>query len=243
MGFGYLFLGYLIAYVLYFTVQAFGVGGLALLIGYGAMLLGLVGLTGYQRSFAIAKWLCLPLLLLSLYRLMNDLGTMFLWDLPIFESSVVTVLSWVEFAFVIIFQFAILYGVREIAAEVELLHIATKAVRNAIFVSLYAVVYLFANGIFVGNAEIRGYFSFPLVITELVYLLFNLLLLLSCTKNICAEGQEDVPKTPHRFEWLNRLDRSYERTRQKNIDDARAAGEALVARRNKKREEKRNRSK
>jgi hypothetical protein len=104
-------------------------------------------------------------------------------------------------------------------------------------------VYLFANGIFVGNAEIRGYFSFPLVITELVYLLFNLLLLLSCTKNICAEGQEDVPKTPHRFEWLNRLDRSYERTRQKNIDDARAAGEALVARRNKKREEKRNRSK
>ncbi len=243
MGFGYLFLGYLIAYVLYFTVQAFGVGGLALLIGYGTMLLGLVGLTRYQRSFAIAKWLCLPLIVLALYRLANDLGTMFLWDLPIFHVTVVTVLSWIEFALAMLFQFAILYGVREIATEVELGHIATKAVRNAIFVVLYTLVYLFSKVVFVNNATVFGYLQFPLVLTELVYILFNLLLLVSCTKNICAEGQEDVPQTPHRFEWLNRLDRSYERTRQKNIDSARAAGEALAARRNQKRQEKRNRRK
>ena len=57
MGFGYLFVGYLITFVLYLTVQAFGVGGLALLIGYGTMMLGLWELTRYQKAFAWATLL------------------------------------------------------------------------------------------------------------------------------------------------------------------------------------------
>ena len=41
MGFGYLLLGYLVTFVLYLTVQGLGFGGIALLLGYGVMLLGL----------------------------------------------------------------------------------------------------------------------------------------------------------------------------------------------------------
>ena len=58
MGFGYLFIGYLITFVLYLTVQALGLGGLALLLGYATMLLGLVELTRYQRAFSYALLHC-----------------------------------------------------------------------------------------------------------------------------------------------------------------------------------------
>lgn len=243
MGFGYLFIGYLITFVLYLTVQAFGVGGLALLIGFGTMMLGLCELTKYNKTFVFAKWSCVPLLVTALYQLVDELGSMFLWDIPLLGSTASTAVSWVQFALMIFFNFAVLYGIRAIALEVGLTHTATKAVRNAVFVGLYAVTYLFTNLIFAQNETVRAYFVFSLMLTQLVYIVFNLVLLLGCTKNICPEGQEDVPQKPHRWGWLNKVDRVYERTRQKNIDEARAAGEALAERRRRKKEAKKNRKK
>ncbi|MBQ9760452.1 MAG: hypothetical protein IJW16_03780 [Clostridia bacterium] len=238
MGFGYLFIGYLITFVLFLTVQAFGVGGLALLVGYGTMMLGLFELTRFNRAFAWAKWLCVPLLVTSLYRLTTDLGTMFLWDSWILGGITATVVAWVQFALTVAFNLAVLYGVRAIALEVELRSIATRAVRNAVFVLLYALVYLFANLVFADNQTARGYLLFSVMLTQVVYILLNLILLIGCTKNICAEGEEDVPRKPHRWGFLNKLDRAYDETRQKNIDSARAAGEALAERRRNKKNRK-----
>lgn len=243
MGFGYLFIGYLIAFVLYLTVQAFGIGGLALLVGYGMMMLGLWGLTRYNRTFSIAKWLCIPLLATAVYQLGGEIGDLLLWDVALFEGNVTVAVTWVQFTFVILFNFAMLYGIRSIAQEVELLHVATKAVRNSVFVGLYAIVYLLTNFVFAQNETVRAYFVFSLMLTQVIYILLNLALLISCTKNICAEGQEDVPQQPHRWEFLNKVDRAYDRTRQKNIDDAKAAGEALAERRRQKKEAKKNRKK
>ena len=238
MGFGYLFIGYLITYVLFLTVQAFGIGGLALLIGYGTMLLGLCGLTGYNRAFVPAKWLCIPLLFTSAYRLVSDIGTMLLWDSVLLAPTVSTVMSWVQFTLVIFFQLAMLYGIRSIALEVELGTIAVRAVRNSVFVLLYAVVYLLANLAFAGNETAQGYLLFSVLLTQVVYLALNLVLLVGCTKNICAEGDEEGPQRPHRWGFLNRIDEVYDRTRQKNIDSARAAGEALAERRRQRKNKK-----
>lgn len=238
MGFGYLLIGYLIAFVLYLTVQVFGIGGLALLVGYGMMMLGLWELTRYNRAFGTAKWICVPLLLVALFQLVGEVAELLLLDVVLLEGNAVVALTWVRFACVILFNFAMLYGVRAIAQEVELLHVATKAVRNAVFVGLYAIVYLLTNFVFAQNETIRAYFVFSLMLTQVVYMLLNLALLISCTKNICAEGQEEVPQEPHRWEFLNKVDRVYDRTRQKNIDDAKAAGEALAERHRRKKEEK-----
>ena len=50
MGFGYLLLGYLISFLIYLTVQALGVGSLALLAGYLLMLYGLATLCKYHNA-------------------------------------------------------------------------------------------------------------------------------------------------------------------------------------------------
>lgn len=238
MGFGYLLIGYLITYVLHLTVQAFGVGGLALLIGYGTMTLGLWSLNRYNVAFVFAKWTCVPLLLVALYQVFCDFDAMLLWTLPVFAAPVASVAVWVQFVLNMVFQFAMLYGIREISREVELKRSETAALRNSVFVGLYGVVYVLTNLVLLNNQQTRSYFVFSMMLTQLVYILLNLVLLLSCTKNICAEGQEDVPPKRHRWELLNKIDSVYDRTRQKNIDNARAAGEAFAERRRQKKEKK-----
>ena len=239
MGFGYLLIGYLITYLLHLTFQAFGVGGLALLVGYGTMMLGLWELNRYHTAFAIAKWTCVPLLSVAIYRILCEFDKLLYWSLPVFTERVETGAVWVQFVLNLFFQFAMLYGIREIVREVGLQKFETAALRNSIFVGLYGLMYILTNLILVGNPQVRSYFVFSMILTQLVYILINLVLLISCTKNICAEGQEDVPPKRHRWELLNKIDRVYDSTRQKNIDNARAAGEAFAERRRQKKENKR----
>lgn len=240
MGFGYLFIGYLITFVLYLTVNALVpmMGGLALLVGFGTMMLGLWELTRYHKSFVYAKWTCVPLMAIALYRLVDDVGGLLFPDSSLLNDTALIVVTWIQFCLVIFFHVALLYAIRAISREVGLGSMEAKAIRNAVFVGLYAVVYLCTNLIFLEKPEIRGYFLFSQLLTELVYIVLNLLLLLSCTKNICAEGEEDVPAKPHRWAFLNKLDEVYDRTRQKRADQAREEGEAFAERRRRKKEQK-----
>lgn len=241
MGFGYLFVGYLITFVLYLTVQALGLGGMTLLAGYGVMMLGLFELSRYQRAFSYAKWMCIPLMLTAVYQSLGDLSSMFSWNAPFLGASVSNAVMWVQFMLVIVFQMAMLYAIRVIGSDVGLSHISTKALRNCVFVGLYAIIYLLTNLVFAQNEEFRKYFVFSLMLSQAVVILFNLLLLISCTKNICAEGQDDAPPKPHRFAFLNKMDALYDRTRQRSIDQARADGAAFAEKRRKKKEQKKNR--
>lgn len=242
MGFGYLFIGYLITFVLYLTVQALGLGGLALLLGTATMLLGLLELTRYQRAFAYAKWLCLPLMATAIYQALLNLFEQNLQSVPLFGATVSNIVTWVQFILIITFQLAMLYAIRAIATEVGLLHISTKALRNSLFVGLYAVLYLLTNLVFLHNGEIRQYFAFSLMVSQLATVLFNLLLLISCTKNICAEGQDDeeAQKSSSSGFW-GRIKEIDDRTRQRSIDRAKEQGAAFAERRRRKKEERKNR--
>lgn len=238
MGFGYLFIGYLIAFVLYLTVQALGVGGLALLIGFGTMMLGLWELTHYQKVFAYAKWLCVPLLLTSAYQLVYQLGALFLWDSPLVAASVQSFVLWVHFFLLVAFHFFLLYAIYLICREVGIQHMATVAIRNMIFYAIYALLYVLTNSVFAQDSTARSYVLFSSIMMQVVCTVFNLIFLISCTKNICAEGEEDVPQKPHRWSLLNKLDSVYDRTRQKAVDNARKDGEAMAERRRQRKEKK-----
>lgn len=241
MGFGYLFIGYLITFVLYLTVQSFGLGGVALFLGYAMMLLGLSELTRYQRAFSWAKWTCLPLMLTAAYQALASLSVELLWNVSVLKAPVLDAVGWAQFALMIFFQLAMLYGIREIGSEVGLLHISTKALRNSLFVSLYAILYLVTNLILVGNEEMRKYFIFSLMLSQAAYVLLNLFLLISCTKNICAEGEDEDAVHRHRWEFLNKVEDLFDRTRQKNIDRAKESGAAFAEKRRRKKEQRKNR--
>ena len=228
MGFGYLLLGYLISFFLYMTVQALGVGSLALLVGYAMMFYGLYLLRRFHSAFAAAKWLLIPLLVTAVYRVVEDIDTLFMLGLPI-PSALKETVNWGAFILLIVFQLAMLYGIRMLADSIELKKISVATVRNSIFVGVYGMLYL-CGSLSLGEA-IKPYLTLSVTLLNLVFVVCNLALLVSCMKNICREGEEEIEPKQSRFAWVNRMNDTYESSRKNLKEQMRSEGEALRQRR------------
>ena len=239
MGFGYLLIGYLITFVLYITVNSLGFGGVALLLGYGVMFYALTQLTLYHRAFIYAKWVQLPLAVTALYALAESLSQSLLIPIPLVTPLMSAAFEWITFLLMVFFNLALLYGIRMLAREVGLLHIVVKAVRNSFFVGLYAILMLIAR-LPALPEELRAYLTLPVVILDMVWVVLNLLLILSCAKNICPAGDEEQPPKRSRIEWINRIGDTYEKNRQRAIDSTTREAEEVLRRRQEKRNQKNN---
>ncbi len=237
MGFGYLLIGYLITFVLYLIPEGLGLGGLALLAGYGMMLWGLWELSRYNAAFSYAKWTLFPLLLTAVYDLFASLNELFLWELHFFSAAAPAV-DWIVFLLVILYNFLMLYGIRTLTDALELSGMSVSALRNAVFVLLYAVLYLIGNLPIGLTPTAKGYLVLPLLVLNLAWIILNLALLLACNKNICREGEEEQPEKPSRFGFINKLNEAYEKNRQKTEENAKNDVEDYLRRRNEKRAKK-----
>ena len=239
MGFGYLLIGYLITFVIYITVNSLGIGGLALLLGYGVMFYALNTLTLYQRAFIYAKWVQVPLAVTALYSIAESLAELLFIKIPMVTPTTAAVMDWITFLLMVFFNVAMLYGIRVLAQEVGLKHIALKAVRNTVFVGLYAVLMLVAKLPLLSEGA-KAYLTLPIVMLDVVWVVLNLLLLVSCAKNICPAGDEDQPPKRSRFAWVNRIGDTYEKNRQKAIDSTTREAEEVLRRRRELREQNNN---
>lgn len=236
MGFGYLLLGYLTVFLLYILASSVGIGPFALLAGYLLMLYGLLRLRRFQSSFSIALILTMPLALATLPDCIKTVAAWLLWDIPLLGATFDMVLGWISFLLLICFQFAMLYGIRMLAMEVELSKIAAAAVRNTLFVGIYASVYIV--GQIPVSEWLRPYLTLSVNLLNLICAFCNLVLLLSCTKNICPAGDEEVAPKQSRFGWVNRMDDKFESMHQSINDGARKDGEALMRRHLEKKEKR-----
>ena len=234
MGFGYLFLGYLVAFLLQGVAGAAGVGALVLLLGYGMMWHGLQSLRRYCRGFSLAEWGIYPLLAVGIYRLAEDLTALFLWNAPFFANAK-TVVDWIEFCLIMIFHAALLSAIREIGMQVELKKITVAAVRNMIIVLLYAVGYTvyWLPGLI--SDTVRGYLTLSITLLNLAWIFCNLWLLLTCTKDIVAEGQEDPEPKRYKWEFLNRMGDQFAENIKKATDSNREAMEEHLRKKQEKR--------
>ncbi len=222
MGFGYLFLGYLVTFLLHTLASALGVGSLAMILGCAMMWTGLRGLRLFCKGFALAEWALYPMFVMGIYRLVGDLSDLFLWDLTFF-SKASNAASWIEFCLIMIFHAALLSAIREIGMQVELKKIASAAIRNMIIVFLYAATYALY---WIPNAvseSVRGYLTLSITLLNLAWILCNLWLLLTCAKDIVPEGQEEQEPKRYRWEFLNRMGDRFEENMKKAADSNRAA--------------------
>ena len=235
MGFGYLLIGYLITFVLSMTAQSLGFAGLAWLAGYAMMLGGLSMLSQYHSAFARAKWSLVPLLVSALYQTIYDLDALLLLELPIFGSVVWAIYEWLTLALVVVFNLLLLYAIHRLAEEVELPKLSVSAARNAIFLGLYVLIKIVSAMPFASS--IGGYLALPMLGFDLLWIICNLLLLLSCTKTICPEGDEDQPAKPAKG-WIGKMSEAYERNRQRAVETKTRETEAFLRRRREKRERK-----
>ena len=76
-------------------------------------------------------------------------------------------------------------------------------------------------------ASFRQYLTFSTVLFNIAWLALNLLLIVSCAKNICPAGDEEVTPRRSRFEWINRMGDAYEESHTKLREQARHDGEEL----------------
>lgn len=237
MGFGYLLIGYLITFFIWLTVQAFHVGSFALLLGYGLMLYGLSMLNHYHGAFAFPRCVAAIQLLPSLWFAVIDVSTLLEIALPTrLANDVNTVVTGVAFALEALFLLSMLYAIRALAETIELKSISLAAVRNAIFVAVHVVLSIVAD--LPALHGVKQYLTVSRFLVELVVIVSIALLLLSCAKNICREGDEEVTPKRSRFGWINRMTDAYERTHTKLNEQAKADGEAFMRRRNEKRKAK-----
>ena len=222
MGFGYLFLGYLTTFLLKILASALGVGSLALLVGYFLMWTGLRTLRLYCRSFEWAQWVLYPMMATAVFGLFGDLAKFFLWT-PSFLAGASAVIAWGDFALIMVYHAALLSAIREIGEQVELTKVSAAAIRNSIIVLLYAVLYLlyFIPGLFPDT--VRGYLTLSMTLLNVAWIFCNLWLLLNCTKDIVAQGQEDPEPKRYKWEFLNRMGDQFEENMKKAADSNRDA--------------------
>lgn len=226
MGFGYLLLGYLVTYVISITAGAMGIGSLALMAGAALMFWGIRSLCNFNTAFLPAKWITLGVFALGLFRLWQDFfSAWFTVDASV-TATLSAILTWSSFMVTLVFHFAVLYAIRVLALEVGLNKLSSHAMYNTLAVGAWGVLFLFCNMPSIGQS-LLPYLSMSMALFNLVYLISNVVLLLRCAKNICAEGDEEVAPKPSRFAWLNRIGDTYSQTMDKLRTNSRADGAAI----------------
>ncbi len=222
MGFGYLFLGYLVTFLLHTLANALGVGSIAMLLGCAVMWTGLRSLRLFCKGFLLAEWTLYPMLLIGFYRLAEELSVLLLWDQNLF-SKASTAAAWIEFCLIMVFHAALLSAIREIGMQVGLNKIASAAIRNMLMVLLYAVTYALYWIPNLVSESVRGYLTLSILLLNLAWIVCDLWLLLTCAKDIVPEGQEEQEPKRYRWEFLNRIGDRFEENMKKAADSNRAA--------------------
>lgn len=226
MGFGILFFGYLITYLLSLNPYA----ALTRLIGYAVMLVGLTRLRRHNRWFAFSQLTAIPLGALALVNTVLDLLGRFGGT----EYAAAGALEGFMTLFVLLFHVCLMVAIHTIAADTELPRLGRSARTALGLTAAYAVL----SGLCVLPVDLGQSYTmtlnFLLFLFGLVWTLFNLVLIFRCYMWICLEGDEEMEQKPSRFAFVNRFREKQAARSQKAYDEAVAYAKEKRARRNAK---------
>jgi signal transduction histidine kinase len=215
MGWGLLFFGYFLEFIL-------GINSMfapfVYLIGFAVILMGVSQLARYCKSFLRAKWCVLALMVLSVWRTYAGLNDLFSLGLPFVNQTVSSVVSWLFFLGMTLFHVFLALSVKELALRVDSNKNAVRALRNLVMYGLYAVAYLLSN-------TMTGVKSLVPIVLLLwpVWAICNCVMLYSCYMHIVPADQEEQAGRPlSRFAFVNRFRAAMDAKEQKAIEADRA---------------------
>ena len=220
MGFGPLLIGYLITYII-----SLGLGNYlfaAMLVGGFIMFLALCELRKYSPAFLYAIIACVLMILCSFYKTAAFIDDMFMLGLGLTSETMGQVFDWVKFAVDLVFNIALLYGIADLSRRVDYSQTREKAFRNMVFVGCYnvfQVIMLIPNTVFQKD---KAFFMTLLMIFQIIYAVFNFLLIFKCYAMICPEGEEDMKRKPSRFEFINKMREKQDEREQRAIESTKA---------------------
>lgn len=196
MGFGYLLIGYFVAFAFSLANVYFFFD----IIGGAVMLIGLSKLAPHGTNFGRAMWLDIGYLLLCTVRVV-----LLMLGIVEPESVMVTVFGVAIAVITLLLQFFILAGIYYIAGLAELEKEQNRARRNILWVLGYHFLYIAAYFLTPYLGLIANFVSLAVTLFGFAVLFMNLFLIHSCYCLICLKGQEDGARPPSRFAWVNRF--------------------------------------
>ncbi len=220
MGFGPLLIGYIITYIITIGIGEYLFAGM--LIGGFIMFLGLSELRKYCPTFLYAIIANVLMILCSFYKTAAFMDSAFLLEIGIDTPILQAVFDIIKFVIDIVFNFTLLYGIADLSRRVEYSKTREKAIRNMLFVGIYAIfqiVMLIPNTIFQAD---KAFFMTLLMIFQLIYAFFNILLVFKCYAMICPEGEEEMKKKPSRFAFVNKMREKQDEREQRAIESTKA---------------------
>lgn len=234
MGFGWLFLGYVVSYLLSSVGGMLNMKGLVCLLGYVMMLRGLWELQRYDRTFRLPLIVGTVLVPITVYEVIEEWSVTFAWNLP-FVNALVTeiVVDMVDIAVMLAFHMLLYRAIASIAKRVELPRVTRDAVFDTVVGTGFAVLYILSMlPVFPTLAE---QLAVPLTVYLLFWRICDLCLLVSCCKNICPAGDEDVAPRRYRWAFLNKMSDTFAQNFQRAADSTKEAREETLRRRQQRR--------
>ena len=222
MGFGLLFFGYLVAFLLYLNPYA----ALTRLIGYAIIFAALTKLRRHNRWFAYTQVSAVPLLALALgavsvdfaSRIMGDAAPAALQNVQGYMETLMTLL-------LLVFHVCLLMAIYTIAVDTALPALARSARRNIVLIAAYAVLHgIWSLPVQLGDSYTVT-LSLMLFVLQLIWTVADLFLIFRCYMWICLEGDEDMEQKPSHFAWINRMREILEKHNRKAADEAAAYAE------------------
>ncbi len=209
MGFGFMFLGYLLLLGTNFEMLGIPVDITPDVVGFLIMTHGFTTASKYCECFKITRILSMigvPLSVLDM-----TVGIALALELFSLPTAAVTVLYYAYFIFKFIFTLSFLWSLYQIAAQTGVEKLRKKAVRCAI----YTVILMYLSQ-YIGT--VLALFGFVLdpsriaaaeMLCDILCVIINATLVFGCYMWICLEGDEDMPdregrklKTP--FDYFER---------------------------------------
>lgn len=196
MGFGYLLIGYILA----FAFSLSNVYFFADIIGALVMLIGLMRLAQHGTNFLRAAWADMAYLLICLVRAV----LMMLRLLPT-DGAGAAVFAVLIAVSALVLHFFLLAAIYYISEQLALEKESRRAKRNLALIFAYYFLYLIAFLLTPLLGTAGNILALCVTVFGLAVIVSNILLLHSCYCRICLKGQEKGERVKSRYEWLNRF--------------------------------------
>lgn len=201
MGFGLLFIGYFVAFLM--SINPYGWA--FRIVGFYLIFRALGKLVEYKHS---VKRCVIPLAIMTLCQTFE--GILALKRLAsitaswgFLEGNLVTSLSNTVFVVTLmIFHLLLLYSIRELAQSIGDSSIAALAFSGNGVVLLYFLLNILTA--FLPTGAFKQVLMPVTALSSIVYPLFILYLLYRCYAGICSPEEENAPKKPSRFAFINK---------------------------------------
>lgn len=240
MGFGFLLVGYMFAFLATAGMGPYIFGGV--MVGSIFMFLGLKELRKYDPVFLYAVIGNILLFACSIY------GAS-VWAVDTFTDANTAVLSVVyqsvKLAVALFFEISMLYGIADLSRRVDYPDTRQKAFRNMIYVCIFNAGQIVALTPLITSLETsdRAAILTILMVVQIVYTAINSLLLLKCYAMICPVGQEDMPRKKSRFAFVNRFREIRDAKDEKAIEEMKNYYEDKLKKKNSKKHGKKKKKK